>query len=88
VTKATATIKSILAARRMNYVDLARVSGLAHGTVKNLACGTNQSTKGRRRIEQALGGVRIWSPETPMQPPCIAPEATLQKPNSQSQIFH
>jgi transcriptional regulator with XRE-family HTH domain len=97
MTKATATLKSILAARRMSYVDLARASGLAHGTVKNLACGTNSSARGRRKIEQVLGGIRIWTAEQPpgapiptavapaAHGPCSAPADELQPPGAASE---
>jgi transcriptional regulator with XRE-family HTH domain len=69
VEKSMARLKSVLAARRMHYADLARATGMAVGTVENIACGANQSKRGRSKIEAALN-VQIWDRSaTAMQAP-------------------
>ncbi|MDR3401825.1 MAG: hypothetical protein P4L99_04930 [Chthoniobacter sp.] len=50
------------ALRRLNWTEgqLAARAGLALGTVRNIASGTNATATGRAKVEEALGE-RIWT---------------------------
>jgi hypothetical protein len=53
-------LKQALLDRDLNLVQLAKLTGYVHGSIRNVACGWDKSKPARRRIEQALG-VAIWS---------------------------
>lgn len=76
----TATLKSVLASRGMRYADLARETGLALGTIENIASGSSPSRRGRSKIESCLGMI-IW-PETKIAPQPVPPAvATATAPS-------
>lgn len=78
VEKSMARLKSVLAARGMRYADLAHATGMAVGTVENIACGANHSERGRVKIERALR-VQIWGrSKTAIQAPSSDTAQPLQ----------
>ena len=53
-------IKQAMLDKDLNGPRLAKLTGYAHGTIKNILCGCNTCDRQRRRIEDALG-VAIWT---------------------------
>ena len=66
----------------MDYQDLADLTGLSVGTLRNIGCGSNSTRDGRTRIESALG-VEIWPPSaspTPGAAPILQESASSLHP--------
>jgi len=72
-------LKQTLLSRRWSYVDLSKATGLALGTIRNVASGNFVSQGSRDKIETVLGVV-IW-PHGPQTPASAAqPKQTAQRP--------
>lgn len=52
-------LKAILFARELDYVALARATGYAPQTIRNVAAGSSRSKRARHKISEMLG-VEIW----------------------------